>query len=442
MKPHRYRWFLPILILILCPSLAMAQAKYLGSETCKACHSGIYEKWKMTLHNKSQQEQSDRNDTVVVDWKGVLRLKGGNIPEYTVKLTRGKDGSYQATLVDTKNPAREVTYRVVRTYGGWGWKQRYQVKIGNSHYILPIQWNQTTSRWVTYNPQWWYNEDGSLKQPQVKDSFEMGCAGCHNTGLELIKTDKGYEAKYVELNAGCEKCHGPGSEHIGATTNKRKIMNPKWLVYDRANEVCGQCHSRGVSKPNGTFGYPVNDKDIKPYTVGAVLTDFYQFKPGEWGGMKAHAKSHHQQWHDLQRSKHWGKTTCYTCHDPHGGPSVSQLIKADYDNELCLSCHGRKDKFANPGAIRKHTKHNYAPEVVGLSRCSSCHMVKTAASAEAGDVHSHDFKIIKPAESLEMFKEDPKNVVSNSCNGCHKNWAKDEAGYTAGVRAYEKIFGK
>jgi len=41
-----------------------------------------------------------------------------------------------------------------------------------------------------------------------------------------------------------------------------------------------------------------------------------------------------------------------------------------------------------------------------------------------------------------MFREVPKNVVSNSCNGCHKNWAKDEAGYTAGVAAYEKLFQK
>jgi hypothetical protein len=41
-----------------------------------------------------------------------------------------------------------------------------------------------------------------------------------------------------------------------------------------------------------------------------------------------------------------------------------------------------------------------------------------------------------------MFKKDPKNVVSNSCNGCHKDWAKDEAGYQVGVKAYESKFGK
>jgi hypothetical protein len=69
-------------------------------------------------------------------------------------------------------------------------------------------------------------------------------------------------------------------------------------------------------------------------------------------------------------------------------------------------------------------------------------MVKTAASAEAGDIHAHDFKVIKPQLSLEMFKKDPKNVVPNSCNECHKDWAKEEAGYQAGVKGYESVFGK
>jgi hypothetical protein len=89
------------------------------------------------------------------------------------------------------------------------------------------------------------------------------------------------------------------------------------------------------------------------------------------------------------------------------------------------SCHGKDKKLANPEAIRIHTKHNYAPrqqEPVG----APCHMVKTAASAEAGDIHAHDFKIIKPQLSLETFRKDPKNVVPNSCSGCHKDWAKDE----------------
>ncbi len=437
------KWLLILSVLILIPTLSVAQAKYVGSGKCASCHKAIYETWKDTLHNKSQQILSPDNDSVVVDWKGTVKLKAGKIPEVSVRLTRGADKAYQATLVDAKDPSKELTYTAVRTYGGWGWKQRYQVRIGNHHYILPIQWNQATSRWVPYNLQFWFNEDGSLKQPSMDKSFEMSCAGCHNTGLELKEVDKGYEATYSELNTGCEKCHGPGSDHIKSPRVKGKIVNPKKLDYERAIEVCGQCHSRGVSVPAGTLGYPWNDKENKSYKLGEPFSNYYQFKPGEWGDPEAHAKSHHQQWHDLLRSTHFqAKVTCFDCHNAHGGAGGFQLVKADSNNTLCLSCHGKDKRFASPAAIREHTKHNYAPETKGTSRCSKCHMVKTASSAEAGDVSSHDFKIIKPHLSLEMFKKDPKNVVPNSCNGCHKDRAGDEAGFIKSVQAYESKFGK
>src|SRR4030043_322056 len=437
----RLEWLILIPAVSLIPSGAVAQARYVGSEKCKSCHKGIYETWKDTLHNKSQQVLTPTNDTVVVEWKGTVKLKAGKIPEVTVKLNETPDKAHQAILVDAKDPSKEVTYNAVRTYGGWGWKQRYQVKIGNNHFILPIQWNQATSRWVPYNLQYWYNEDGSLRQPPVEKSFEMSCAGCHNTGLELKKVDSGYESKYVELNTGCEKCHGPGSEHIKGPRVKGKIVNPRKMDYERGLEVCGQCHSRGVRAPNGTFDYPWNDKDNRPYKWGASLSKYYQFKPGLWGDPEAHSKSHHQQWIDYQKSTHvQAKVSCFDCHNPHGGPGQFQLIKSDLNNTLCLSCHGKDKKFANPEAIRMHTKHNYAPETRGTGRCSSCHMVKTAASAEAGDIHAHDFKIIKPQLSLELFKKDPKNVVPNSCNVCHKDWAKDETGYQAGVKAFDSLF--
>ena len=114
--------FFLLLVLIVVPPLAVAQATYVGSEKCKSCHKAVYELWEDTLHNKSQQVLSPQNDTVVVDWKGTVKLKAGNIPEATIKLIETPDHIHQATLVDTKDPAKEVTYTVVRTYGGWGWK--------------------------------------------------------------------------------------------------------------------------------------------------------------------------------------------------------------------------------------------------------------------------------------------------------------------------------
>ena len=84
-----------MLFVILCvPSLAIAQAGYVGSAKCVSCHKAISETWKDTLHNKSQQALSPANDTVVVDWQGVVKLKAEKIPEATVKLHKDDKGTY------------------------------------------------------------------------------------------------------------------------------------------------------------------------------------------------------------------------------------------------------------------------------------------------------------------------------------------------------------
>jgi predicted CXXCH cytochrome family protein len=294
---------------------------------------------------------------------------------------------------------------------------------------------------VAYELQDWYNGDGSLREPPVGSSFEMKCAGCHNTGLEIKKIQGDYVALYKELNIGCEKCHGPGSDHAYSPRAAGRIINPRKLPYERGLEVCGQCHSRGNSVPGGIFEFPWNDQENRPYPLGEPLASYYRFIPGLWGDPGAHSISSHQQWLDFVKSGHFkAKVLCYDCHNPHGGPGRHQMVMADFNNTLCLSCHGKDKRFQNIGAIQNHTRHNYAPETRGTSRCSSCHMVKTASSAEAGDIHSHDFKIIKPSVSLQIFKRDSRSVIPNSCNGCHKRWAKDEEGYQKGVKAYEALF--
>src|SRR4030042_1564634 len=50
-----WKWSLFLFVLILTPSLTMAQSTYIGSKKCMTCHSPIYEMWKDTLHNNSQQ---------------------------------------------------------------------------------------------------------------------------------------------------------------------------------------------------------------------------------------------------------------------------------------------------------------------------------------------------------------------------------------------------
>ncbi len=61
------------------PTLTLAQPTYVGSKKCMSCHASIYNMWKDTLHNKSQQIQSRTNDTLVVDALTVTILMEGPV---------------------------------------------------------------------------------------------------------------------------------------------------------------------------------------------------------------------------------------------------------------------------------------------------------------------------------------------------------------------------
>jgi predicted CXXCH cytochrome family protein len=437
----------------LLPLPAMAQSKFVGSEKCMPCHQEIYKTWQESTHSRAVQEVTPTKNAVIAQWKGIVKLKSGNIPEATIKLDRGPDGEFLATLVDSRDPTKEVTYKVARTQGAGSMKtQEYYTKIGNNYYVLPINWETISTRFVPTALDNWYSEDGSLKQPPIDKSWEMTCASCHQTGLEYKKVQNGYEATYSDLSIGCEKCHGPGSEHVKHPSAKGKIVNPRNLDYERGLDVCNQCHdTTGRSVPKGTFRGAWNEEKSAGFRPGETLTDYMQSggTPGSSAMTKLGARD---SYHSLAASKHYdAKTSCFDCHNPHGGPVTANLKRGDMDNSLCLYCHGKETAFATPDSIMKHTKHSYDPDMKGTSRCTLCHSVSSRRlrtpsvngmpGGGAGGAMGF-LAVSKPQRSLDAYKENPKAVPTNACNKCHKEWSGDEEGYKKGVEAYKTLFGE
>ena len=434
-------------------SSGMAESRFVGAEKCMSCHRDIYKTWQESTHYRAVQEVTPTHNGVIAQWKGVLKLKSGNIPEETIKLDRGPDGEFLVTLVDIKDPAKGTTYKVLRTQGAGSMKgQNYYTKIGNNYYLLPIYWETISSKFTPASFDMWYNDDGSLKQPPVERSWEMTCAGCHQTGLEYKKVQDRYEATYTDLSIGCEKCHGPGSEHVKSPSAKN-IVNPRELDYDRGLDVCNQCHAtQGRSVPKGTFRGAWNEEKNVGFKPGEVLGDYMQSggMPGSSGMSKLSARD---GYHSLAASKHYeAKTSCFDCHNPHGGPVTANLKRGDMDNSLCLYCHATEAKFATPEAIMKHTKHSYDPDMKGTSRCTGCHTVQSRRMRTPsvngmppggmGGMMVGFLAVSKPQQSLEAHKANPKAPSTNACNKCHKEWGGDEEGYRKGVEAYKTLFGE
>jgi predicted CXXCH cytochrome family protein len=405
-----------IIIIVLFSTCAMGQNKFVGSQKCVSCHKQIYETWKESSHSKVVQELTATNDSVIVDWKGEIKVKSGKIPEATIKLSKGENGSYLATLVDTKDPSRQVTYKVVRTQGFGSIKgQQYYIKIGSNYYSLPIIWDPFSFIFKASSLDSWYKEDGSLTQPLIEKSWEMTCSGCHYTGMQLQKTaTNGYEATYSEVGIACEKCHGPGSEHVESPEAKGKIINPRNLDYQIGMDVCNQCHSvgNGKSVPNGIFSFPWDEEKNKPYSIGETLTDYYR-PVGMSSSQDAGKQIVINTYHSLSKSKHYeARTTCFDCHNPHGGPAKAQLARSDVNNDLCLYCHGKEKEFASPSLIMQHTKQSYTPVLNGASRCLACHNIGTRRQAIPSDTprprsNAGFLGVIKSQLNQETQKSNP-----------------------------------
>ncbi len=424
-------------VLILLTSSIFAQ-NYAGVENCgMGCHAAPlrtfpgFNSWKATLH--SQIHLPPATDNMKGDFTQTVSM-GSAYGNATVTF-RVAGGEWFATL----NPATgsPVEYKIL-TANGSAWKQRYLVKIGQSHYILPVQWNllkyrnNTSGNWVPYYPENWFGSDGSLK---VQDnafrakSWDKNCAGCHvvpgNNTNTVNAVVSGSDTSWVyswansssaaNMVVGCESCHGHPSGFSGPG-HVKKLTD---LSYERKLDVCGQCHFRGTSK-NQTFEYPYDETTGKNYPVGEDLAGYIFAKADLWPDGKS-SKRNHQQSQDFKYSAHFNTTTgmmtCVTCHDPHQETAQDHQLKQDFNSLTpgvgCVMCHA--DKAAETNGINNHSKHPQA-----LSQCVNCHMTQNATSGKSYDISNHSFMPIRP--NLTITYSNVSGGMINTCAvACHRN---------------------
>jgi len=320
----------------------------------------------------------------------------------------------------------------------------------------------------------------SREAAAIGNSFAKGCAGCHGTAVRTTRDALGEwitvapspvytppgEPHYLDLdgngwpesfNVGCERCHGPGARHIINLRDPKEVIQPgRDFSAKQMNALCGSCHTRGTSSA-GTFGYPYDEVAGEDHSLhlGKDLTaQFWRPNPTLWPDRKT-ANAHRQQFNELiMSSKGSGdspKTHCSTCHDPHrrgqraqlrqtmtvtdsGGAALQLNVKVE-DNTLCLSCHAgqgaftalRREELADPernaaiiaNVVVQHTRHPYRPEgLMGLSRCTECHMAKVTTNGVAYDVNSHTFEAVPPTKTLQYQAQ---GGMPNSCaTRCHR----------------------
>ena len=358
---------------------------YVGSEACKSCHLAQYDGWKKSRMANILLDPRQHPEAVVGDF----------------------------THAD---PVRTFTLEdVAFTYGG-RFKQRYFAKRGDDYFPLPAQWDVAKKKWLPYHVEagtdWWapYYGPTNFDRPTGPT-----CDGCHSVNYDV-------QTKTVtEWNVGCEKCHGPGSEHAAHAT-KANIVNPGTLDFVRGNDVCIQCHSQGRPLHNPIegkyFDWPVG------FTAGERLADYWQLeetKPGttnffQYADLTSH-KNRMQGNDFVQSNMYHRQLRCFDCHEVHSS-AVSNLPVSG--NALCLGCHTKQNPAGLHGTVSEHTHH--AAKSAG-SQCTACHMPRIEQTIKDNYVAAHTFRFITPDET-------EKSGIPNPCTSCHKDksndWAREE----------------
>jgi hypothetical protein len=412
------------------PVLAPASG-YVGSERCGVCHSTTYAEWGNTLHNKMLKTVAEIGDVAFVndpDGNGVNDFKEGldlaenaNFSAYGASAPKlsFSGGSYFITI-------GAVRYAIQRVIGGNGyWKQRYQTRIGRGYYTLPVQYNEAQKTYTAYNGSDWYDgsnhplftaaygsDDLVLQLNALNNgidtkgtavSYENQCAGCHQTGFAAKVEAASYGGTsveevvtgYMELNVGCEACHGPGAAHA-ASHAPADIVNPGRFTgvegIRRANEVCGSCHSRGTSVTLPGMSLPMqapallSGSTVVPFLPGNNLlgdlstTGWYvtltTTASDLWGSANFAAadvnrkfplytasRRNHQQYMDIGQGPHAADKAydvpCFGCHSPHSAANrhmiattvkeggVTKVTGTKEENDtLCLACHATFGDFS------------------------------------------------------------------------------------------------
>ena len=363
-----------------------AAPTYVGSTACKTCHASIYARWQKTPMANVVRDPKEHPEAIIPDLTK---------PDPLVKFKKED---------------------IALVYGSL-WKQRYFTKVGNDYFPLGAQWDITHQIWRAYmvanNTDWWvphYPAD-NMKRPTGPL-----CDGCHSVNYNIATKT------VTEWNVGCERCHGPGSDHI-AGPSRGNIVNPARLNTVAAVDTCIQCHSQGqpLQKPiNGVYyDWPVG------YEPGKNLRDYWQLEEHKLGETTfthfadGTAHKNRMQGNDFVQSAMYSHgITCFSCHDVHGTDNNAQLLKPA--SVMCLQCHGPSSPNGpHAPTIEAHTQHRAG---TAGNECVNCHMPKIETQLADVNVRAHTFKFIPPSSTVQ-------NKVPNACNTCHNDktpeWASE-----------------
>lgn len=326
---------------------------YLGAQACAACHAERVAEFQATNHFRTgRMPQPDAMPPGFATGQGTFTTRH---PDLRFEMTQENGGFFQ-TAIQKKSTGEEerTSERIDLVFGAGAADEVYHYWRDDRLFQLPIAWLHPLSRWGN-SPGF---QDGVARFTR---ETSPRCLECHNTWFEHVAgTSNRYDRNGYILGVTCERCHGPGRDHVAfheahpEMAEAHAIVHPARLSRDRQLDACAQCHSNAIKYRAPAFSF-------RP---GESLDSYFRTDVGNLPE-EAHTANQVQA---LRRSRCFQESktlTCTTCHDPHRrkGPANSDLVQRS-----CLGCHQSDDCAERPRL----------PAAV-CGDCLSCHMPKRRA---------------------------------------------------------------
>jgi hypothetical protein len=310
----------PILLLFLLtalpsrPQTPASRSGYVGDEACRSCHSSQVDSFHQTAHFLTSTTPTEKS-ILGKFTPGDNILKTVN-PNLHFQMDAKQGGFFQTAVAGT-NPRTERFAVVVgsgekgQTYLFWDEDQLFQ---------LPVSY---------------WTDLGWVNSPGYRDGFadfDRGiiprCLECHATYFQALPPPSNrYSTTGFSLGIQCEKCHGPGREHVEQEKSKpgpaTAILNPARFSRDRQMDLCAWCHAGHGQPLLPSFSY----------LPGNSLDKYIHFPPAN---PNTPLDVHGNQVDMLKQSRCFRESamTCLTCHNVH----APQHNLAEF-SQRCLICH-------------------------------------------------------------------------------------------------------
>lgn len=370
---------------------------YVGSESCRACHSEIMEEYASHPMSKSMSLTSSFPVEVYPTPNPVDGGKGA-----TWSATKeGNKVAHVEKLQDSKgNPISEFEEVIEYTCGSGTRGCSYFVFEFGKLFQSPLTWYSQEKKW-DLSPGF-----DKAHHPRMERTASDGCLACHAGRMNPMAKQRDTfdrQKPFHELSIGCERCHGPGKEHIEFHESTARdpgavdpITNPEKLEPELREAVCYQCHLQGE---NRVVRYGRTEHDFRP---GMHLADIWItfLKSGDTTGGKTEAVSQVEQMRQSQcfiQSK--GTFGCISCHDPHRSPKEENRV--EFFRSKCIACHQQGDQQEPtcnlPLAERKQKSEQ--------DSCIQCHMPKLGAGDVAHTAQT-DHRVHIPGDKYQYQLEE------------------------------------